>query len=142
VNGVDLAQWLGAQLDADERIARAAMSGTWQARTLPGNIEHVHPAFWVDAEHTDGEGTTDVTVADCQWSLADAQHIAEHDPARVLREIEAKRRIVDAHERRPMPGGYTADCAQCWGAVWPCPTLRLLALPYDDRPGYQEAWRP
>ncbi|WP_373305012.1 DUF6221 family protein [Streptomyces bluensis] len=24
----------------------------------------------------------------------------------------------------------------------PCPTLRLLALPYADRDGYQESWRP
>lgn len=24
----------------------------------------------------------------------------------------------------------------------PCSTLRLLALPYSDRPGYREEWRP
>jgi hypothetical protein len=73
---------------------------------------------------------------------ADAAHIAAHDPARVLREVEAKRSLVNAHERRPMSKGDTADCAHCWGAVWPCPTLRLLASVYDDRPGYQETWRP
>lgn len=25
---------------------------------------------------------------------------------------------------------------------WPCPTLRLLALPYEGRPGYRAEWRP
>ena len=25
---------------------------------------------------------------------------------------------------------------------WPCSTVRLLALPHADRPGYDEAWRP
>jgi hypothetical protein len=25
---------------------------------------------------------------------------------------------------------------------YPCPTVRLLALPYADRPGYRDEWRP
>jgi hypothetical protein len=28
------------------------------------------------------------------------------------------------------------------GKDFPCPTLRLLALPYGDRPGYRDEWRP
>lgn len=31
------------------------------------------------------------------------------------------------------------DCAN---EVHPCQTLRLLAAPYAERPGYQEGWRP
>jgi hypothetical protein len=34
------------------------------------------------------------------------------------------------------------DARSEWGADWPCLTLRLLALPYADRPGYREEWRP
>ncbi|WP_454320781.1 DUF6221 family protein [Streptomyces phaeoluteigriseus] len=43
---------------------------------------------------------------------------ALHDPARVLREIEAKRRIPARHAHDP----------------WPCHNLRDLASPYADHP--------
>ncbi len=82
---------------------------------------------------------------------ADAVHIARHDPARVLREIDAKRQIIDQcaywNERAaseavdppksPQPGldlGLLLDAMN--------PVLRLLALPYADRPDYREEWRP
>lgn len=29
-----------------------------------------------------------------------------------------------------------------WVMCWPCRTLRFLALPYADRPGYREEWKP
>ncbi|WP_406500043.1 DUF6221 family protein [Streptomyces sp. NBC_00846] len=45
-----------------------------------------------------------------------ALHVALHDPARVLREVEAKRRILARHARDP----------------WPCHNLRDLASPYTD----------
>lgn len=58
-------------------------------------------------------------------------------PARVLREVQAKRRRITLHE----------DVHDCPGIDWgsheagdPCPTLRLEALPFDDRPGYRSEW--
>jgi hypothetical protein len=72
-----------------------------------------------------------------------ADHIARHDPARVLREVEAKRRLLgqcvttgpdlsfigsDFH-----PGDDTELAAF---------TLALLALPYSDHPDWREEWRP
>jgi len=66
------------------------------------------------------------------------EHVARWNPARVLAECESKRRIVvlhsdidpcDAHD------GATMETV-------PCETLRLLALPYADRPGWREEWRP
>lgn len=70
-------------------------------------------------------------------------------PARVLAECEAKRRIVEMH---PIYGDDLGDDAQhdCPGE-WvnhvddpnePCPTLRLLALPYADHPSYRQEWKP
>lgn len=64
-----------------------------------------------------------------------AAHIARFDPARVLAECEAKRRVVtaiarwlDAHpDEDHVPAG---DDALCW-----------LALPYADHPDYREEWR-
>jgi hypothetical protein len=74
---------------------------------------------------------------------AGAVHIARWDPARVLAEVEAKRRILDIHHHiecqhdRYGPGG---DCAEC-GNEYPCETTRLLAQPYAGRPGWREEWR-
>jgi hypothetical protein len=67
------------------------------------------------------------------------------NPARVLAECEAKRLIVEAHHANDDydAGGnrFVDGCAECEG-VWPCLTLRLLALPYADHPDYDGAWRP
>ena len=52
-----------------------------------------------------------------------AGHIARHDPARVLAECDAKRRIV---ERRNHLDG---------------PTLRALAAVYADHPDWREEWK-
>ncbi|AZM51784.1 hypothetical protein DMA15_03630 [Streptomyces sp. WAC 01529] len=81
-----------------------------------------------------------------------AAHIARHDPARVLKEIEAKRRIIAAIFN------YEAKIDGEWGCCHGaeaieaglCPetnpdeieALRLLALPYDDHPDYREEFGP
>jgi hypothetical protein len=70
------------------------------------------------------------------------------DPARVLAECEAKRRIVSEH------GNDHGDCRVCaedesfsedseghrefyrTAKSFPCPTLRMVALPYSDHPDY------
>lgn len=70
-----------------------------------------------------------------------------------LAECDAKRRITIYHDVILVwPNGtagakyYTGSvrrCASCEDVkVLPCPTLRLMALPYADRPGYREEWRP
>lgn len=75
--------------------------------------------------------------------IGPARHIAYWDPARVLAECEAKRRIVELHVVEPLPPpSKSASCVQCWGAVWPCPTLRLLASPHRDHPDYRPEWAP
>ena len=74
-------------------------------------------------------------------------HIARHDPARVLAECEAKRRIVGLHVCA-CPDPTCGDCGECSGlhhadpTPAPCDTLRLLALPYADHEDYDEGWRP
>jgi len=62
--------------------------------------------------------------------------IERHDLAvQMLVEVDAKRRILDLHRQDG------ALCEHC-DAHWPCPTVRLVGLPYADRDGYREEWRP
>jgi hypothetical protein len=74
-----------------------------------------------------------------------SRHMVRWDPARVLAEIDAKRRIIEQHHR----SGVT--CPRCSlgtedGEVVferdPCGTLRLLALPYAGHPDYRAEWAP
>ena len=62
---------------------------------------------------------------------ADAAHIARHDPARVLAECAAKRRIVELQNGFPWCQNDNFD-----------DVFELMALPYADRPGYRPAWKP
>ncbi|MET9012302.1 DUF6221 family protein [Streptomyces olivaceoviridis] len=92
-----------------------------------------------------------------------AVHIVRHDPARVLREVEAKRQIVATYlppDANPHPGlpciNYEGqrpihydDAEPCWRhqkanerLVRHDYVLRLLALPYADHPDYREEWAP
>ena len=89
------------------------------------------------------------------------QHVARWNPARVLAECGAKRRIIAAHQTYgevydaadmtyPHAAGSCVTCGfgDTWEAVeygsgddYPCPTLRFLAAPYSDHPDFDEAWR-
>ncbi|MBN6037447.1 DUF6221 family protein [Amycolatopsis sp. 195334CR] len=73
---------------------------------------------------------------------------------RMIREVEATRLIVEAHETTvtdrvagfPLYGGdYWCEICHVPGGepgqTW-CRTLRLLALPYADHPDYRREWRP
>jgi hypothetical protein len=121
----DLAQWLREQLDVDAARARAC----------PGN----------------GEWTAeDIAVYGPDLSPEVRAHMAEHDPRRVLREVEAKRRTLDRHTPHSMGGCRVCEaphwgvqvCNHCYGKAWPCPDILDFATVYADRPGYREAWRP
>jgi hypothetical protein len=57
-----------------------------------------------------------------------------HSADRALSECEAKRRIIDEHAAR------FDICRICTLVEHPCPTLRILASVYADRPGYLKEW--
>lgn len=134
---VDLVQWLTARLDTDEQIAREATEGPW--RNAP-TARHHATASGRSEEAVFGSppdvGAVVVAItgeAVERRNLVNAEFIAAHDPARVLREIDAKRRIIAAYEN------YDREAPEL---DVPESVLRLLALPYADRDGYQESWRP
>jgi hypothetical protein len=121
----ELVEFLRARLDEEAAAAREA-SGRWRR----AGINSVEDSDGRLVIYGDGSAPTS----------AEAEHIASHDPARVLADVEAKRRIVAELEHADPydmdywggRGGY--DRAQT--------TLRLLALPYVDHPDYRQEWRP
>ncbi|MEV8046397.1 DUF6221 family protein [Streptomyces griseoluteus] len=129
----DLVQWLTAQLDVEDRVARAA-------------AEESHPE-WSPGDKNLGSQVSTAEYGDPvvvgPWDYLDwdvRQHIAAHDPARVLREIDAKRRVMKRHHDFQ---GWCAGCGNdLTNQINDCPELRDLASTYADRPGFREEWRP
>jgi hypothetical protein len=79
------------------------------------------------------------------------EHITRHDPARVLREVTAKRAILEDHRIKPTtwrePDDEAFGCERChfdrdegvYGFGY-CPTLKALATVYSDHESYREEW--
>lgn len=150
---VDLAQWLRGQLDDDEAAAEACLP----LHLRVGRFRGAEVPRWRITKS--GTGIIDEdggTLRAQQIFPAEADHVIRHDPARVLREIDAKRGLLklllsEGHAAL-RPGGSTEIyCGADYGTGDPCECgrdermskcLRLLALPYADRPGYKDAWRP
>ena len=122
----DLASWLLEQIAEDERQVDELRESDYGDRTL---IQ----------EDWSGDGiyAPDLNDFGGLWIT----------PARVLAECEAKRRIIDEHPKTDRYDESIAFCLTCENGharpgAYPCYTLRLLALPYADRPGFREEWRP
>lgn len=105
----DLIAKLRAALDDDERIARAARAKYFTSKVL-GQFS----------------------------AIGDMRHAIRHDPARVLRQVAAMRKVLDLHqpfiadEDEPDPicqtcteGSHLYDIS-----AYPCPTLLALAEAY------------
>lgn len=133
--------FIKARLEEDEAIAETA-----GGREPQGEWEQVDP------ERRPGRVDCDsgyvVTYDEGSPDEGQAPHIARHDPARVLREVEAKQRIVDdyritATACRNVTGpevdspGYAAMCAGR-DALKSCVTL--LAAVWSDHPDYRQEW--
>ena len=175
----DLVAWYRAQLDDDERWARAANQAYTYAEDKTPPEAGVHWT-WVSGDNWDvvtpdpvldefvggyegwrvnlatvEEWPSRITPTSApsmmrrtyagtieEMDPSAAGHIVRWDPARVLAEIDAKRRILAECERmllrdRLRPGDYWDGCRDALRS-----TVIALALPYADRPGYREEWRP
>lgn len=134
---IDVAQlvaFINARLDEAEAAARAALDGPWIVRQL-GRPELA--AVLQDLEKTGSGIPIGQALAqfDGPYAVANAIHVARHDPAAVLRDVEAKRRILaEAQDYSPeLEHGDNGEWAfEC--------VLRLLAQPYDQHPDYQQEW--
>lgn len=145
-----LVDFLNARYDEEAERAQAAGESLIAWLTYRTDDGQMHYTTVASGDAT-AEAVDDVWVADGKELPAPAQVLVVYDPARVLREVEAKRRIIAEHY---CPDELDADeqphCGFCDKALrmndmqgtWPCLHLRLLALPYADHPDYDESWRP
>ncbi|HUR74434.1 MAG TPA: DUF6221 family protein [Sporichthya sp.] len=135
----DLIAFLKARLDEDEHVARAV---AWTDRA----------ACWRVAPTGVVSGLGIVVERDVYMITGQRhdklEHIARHDPARVLREVEAKRRIVESYVTaqakvdRLVGEDETVVAGRAWREGALLEVLRTLALPYDDHDDYREEWKP
>lgn len=133
-----IVEFLLARIAEDEEVARGA--------THPGADEmewHVDGTWWLEGVKHDVVGPDEVAFT--HPGMVD--HIARHDPARVLAECQAKRAII-AERTCGCPDPDCDDCGACSGnhhadpTPAPCATIRHLATVYADHPDYREEWRP
>lgn len=130
----DLLDFIRARLDEDEAAARESH---YEGQRWLTEEEGVHR--WPEDEL--------VHMADRK---ADARHIARHDPARVLREVEAKWHIVRDYERAARAcsdatgseldsRGYASMCGARDALRAAC---AALAAAWSDHPDYRKEWAP
>ena len=119
-----LVMFLQARLTEDEANAKRAGGDRWIQDGGSIHRERHETAQVVD------------WVYDEAW-----EHIARNDPAHVLADIAAKRRIIEWHSDNPHecegPQGseYVADDDSD-----PCSTMKALASVYADHPDYRKEW--
>ena len=135
-----IADFLRARYAEQRALALAASPGPWQA----------------NGEHDEVLAVDGITVAE-GFALSGRQlratvdHIAAHDPAAALADLDAKLAIVDEHPAAPGWDGREIDgqvCRTCsetsqdgvlTGDPYPCRTLRLLARPFVGHPDHASA---
>jgi hypothetical protein len=144
----DPVQFLNARLDEAEKRAQAAPPGPW-AVEASGSITDAHGKTIVPSIGGAVEGRVS------RWPEPPAAaFIIANDPARTLREIDAKRQLIarggpfctsecddpDSEPKDPATNWTTSlehhtDCDAYMAAG-------VLAAVYADHPDYKEAWRP
>lgn len=130
----DLAVWLTKIWDQDEAVARRDAKA-WFAGRL---FDYLGGCHWESVD-----AFLDIANEIGQIMKAEMVGVISADPDCALARIAADRQILALH--RPNGRnilGYPV-CDACTPLKpTPCQTVRLLALPYADRPGYREEWRP
>lgn len=126
MSGHPAVAFLTAALARAEETAKVATAGPWW-------VEDTSPRRWGDerdAEVASAKGRLAVLPYDKSGGL-NAEHVALHDPAAVMRRVAADRQILAEHARVAW-GVFCLRCAEDGGpergpAAYPCRTVLLLA---------------
>jgi hypothetical protein len=136
----DLVTFLKEHLDEDEDAAKRVRQ---PYRLYACEDGHLSEPVRVDDLYGDRDGEYD------QWEDGEDRLPNHHnswalvyDPARVLREIQAKRQILDDYERalknsRAHPG----DAASAGALLALHGVVKTIAATYADHPAFREEWR-
>ncbi|PTR30604.1 hypothetical protein C8K36_102456 [Rhodococcus sp. OK519] len=132
---VELIDFLHARINEDEQTAKEAIesersgNGTWRAKddgTGTGLWGYVMSGHYPICGHDIGD-----------VRMAHADHIARHDPARALREVEAKRRVLTrAQELHDDPFDNDLWTEYLTGV------LPAMAAAYSNHQDYNPEWTP
>lgn len=148
----DLIAWLNQQIDDDERVANEAGGNEWATVALGSSVV----AFNTSATFTDINPAEEVKLAIVAESQSEelVRHVTRNDPARVLREVAAKRKTLAVHRitnHPPFPGDDRPQhsCQRCdwtpeeelWNYGVACEAVLAIASVYSDRPGYRDEWK-
>jgi hypothetical protein len=145
----DIIEFLKARIAEDERAARNASPGPWTFSDIAsvggGTIYDPTVAIanveW-DTERVDSR----IRRTRPDWQAdATGDHIARHNPTRVLAECAAKRAIIEQHSLEVAAQQDTWRSrddvnANKMDAACLLPVLRTLAAVYADHPDYQQEW--
>src|SRR5262249_51550710 len=122
-------------LDEDEAAAKAALAASAADWWLDSSEERDERSVRYTAQSTLNPLTdADYYIAD-RVATADAEHIVRHDPAQVLRWVNAGRAAVRFYEE-------TLEVADPIVAATALGTLDGLATIYSDHPDYRDEWKP
>ncbi len=129
----DLTAFITARLDEDEAIAKAAWPGPWDLETEIGGFGPVSCVLMPIPQHKGARtGLTSFTPLGTQ-DADTAAHIARYDPARVLREVTAKRAIAET-------GASLASSHDKYIRIVGESILTELAAVWSDHPDYKQEW--
>lgn len=143
----DIVAFIEARLAEDEAAARAATAGPWLIDEGDEVPQHSLTVKGGPDQIPDVPGRETVVYSPTIWdeTRPDYEHIVRWDPARVLAEVTAKRRVLARHAQcgQPEPGdGYCDAIGYATArAVGACPELLDVAAPYADHPDFDPAWR-
>lgn len=167
----DLTEFILSRIAEDEAVAEECAKlfpspweiadRGWRVRIYSANVPLSEDVGEPGDERTPCVIEVEPTYAHDGWLSGNVEHIARHDPARVLAQCAALRTVVAEHalydpehamneaewwgNDKPLDSRQQA-CSRCgypreFAAPYPCPTLRALATIWRDHEDYRpEEW--
>lgn len=139
-----LTEFLLARFIDDEVAAMAGPPAPWRVATLDDEAAAHDEDTWAGetVAAADGIAVANPYALSGRQTRAVRDHIVRHDPARVLAEVEAKRRIVELRQGADAPEHPSAftrgqDDGFRQGLD---EALRALAVVYAGHPDYDPRW--
>lgn len=137
-----IVEFLEARIAEDEAVAKAARPGPWFHDSNLTCGPRVPPDDFLMVPEDPSD-----TISPCNDKIPDqdSRHIARHDPARILREVAAKRAIIKAYVDADIKAHDTYNFHEdiLNGESNGLETaVETLAICWSDHPDFDEEWRP